>query len=1241
MDSADEKPELPSSIQDLVMRLEGQGEPITQLPALSGPEFLDFFPERALLSTIKGWRIQVRSRVLEAISNCNTLEILDVHDICEGDLSRLEAREWEVVLKGFSSSTLLKKISLEYLMWSSDAEVESLCLQLGKVLNSSSVTELTIARCRINARCFLNLASGLGVNCESKLECLELWDAWKDSSALKHVADMINGAPLLETLRLGGYHNDMEDETVGILSQALIQSSSLRELVLKGVETGAALLLRALAGEDRNQSVERLRLWHMDRLGDCLRELLSSNPSLKELELYRLYMSPEEWHQLGKVIRDNVVATSILVKFDFDFTDDWESIEALAGSASSDVKEPTLELELETSSDHEVISSLNLLGRVLRGEIKSIKSLSILADLTKIITFSILPINGKTGETSVLKRWELSLRSEDHWKGVWEELLRCMRGNHLTHLDLSDSELDEVAFRDLMGLLQVNLALQEIDVSRTSWARDGKAAQIQEAVKQNQKRAVYMSVFREANLTFGDAKAGRLFLCGSPRADPNWLTNTFLGELIALGQDFQAQESQPSDRMRSYASKDGFVSESVFAELIEEFLRQQPHIRVLNREVLEKILITLDLCFKLEDTSQYFIPSFIPEHASMEEHEQQEGGHAESMYWENRCETSQFVGIRIQCQDGRTMSLTAAFFPRFQMFMRRKLIYEMHVSEKNVTCCRHYLRLFLDGHEIYIEHVQSEKSHKYVDVLMLCSSHQSREMATKYVMKHIVQELISFCASPKGCPGVALVLGVIQTFCVEMLIPSHLRGAILIEELKLDFIRGINDKLEEMPLDGSHLMEKKKFFHYEHCWPPIEGHKGRISERVGDLLWESDVEEVVNKIRQTRIGVLKSLHEGLISVENDLAHSNLEAEYMVSNSHFPQMKDCKPPTSRSLSRASTCKPPSSRYLSRASTSVENRSTQLVLFKIDQLEEKLVQKVDGLDERLRSVQDILWRLEMKMGQILSLHQELQSTMTDFVSKVDRIIQYSNPLQQTRMPKRPYVTNDVGRFYKISAELHSGTTVCLRLMCESMTGFHIVEDQEGLKIRLDLENSSSISQIINISYKVMYYSMKAGLDFLFRLGQAIPEWEDLKSDIVQLDSISDDDRRALLKGGESKELQVAWLRIQQILAPQLQNRYSEIFQLYQVKYVNLEKARFPSLDSSDLASDLKRGQALGLSGNKRPIGGNICLDGLAKDSVIAAVVSTEDSSLQINVFVIDSEIHFHGAQTGKANAVLVVN
>ncbi|BFI23038.1 hypothetical protein MPTK1_8g18425 [Marchantia polymorpha subsp. ruderalis] len=1462
MDSADEELYLPSAIQDLVRRLEGQGEPVTRFPDLSGREFQDFFPKRESISTITGWRSKVRLRVLEAIGSCNTLEVLHVDDIWSADISRLKKSEWEFVLRGFKSSTVLRKIVVLRLKWMSDgdldwigdedlkwslkrsleAEVESWCLQLGRLLNSSSVIELKLDNCSLSARCFLNLASGMRGHSDSKLQSLELHNAWKDTSAVKHVADMINSAPQLETLRLGGSYNDIEDETVGILSQALIQSSSLKELELFEVVWGEALLLKALAGDDRNQSIERLRLWGMYTLGDCLRELLISTRSLKEVELHSLWMSREEWHQLGEVIRDNAIATTILVYFDlprdididglprsasFDVkyptADALKSIDALARSASSDVKDPIVELVLRTSYDHEVMFAVKLIGRVLRGEVKSLKSLSVLARLNVLarskntITFSILPMNGKTGETSILKRLELSVRSQRLSKGVWEELLRCIRDNHLTHLDfLSDSELDEVAFRDLMGVLQVNLALQEIDVSRTSWARDGKAAQIQESLKLNQKRSVYMSLFREANLTFGDAKAGRLFLCGSPRAgktqllktlmrinhrwlhksnlvskwdallrtkgievtflqnndkmqisvwdlagqwifrtlhnvlfpqtnnfcvflfvyspfcertssnksdscfkteleewlsfissstkvtghdlpqvfvvishkdktisnslswahsiverlserfanyvdlrpiqecfqmdtrkkkqvmtlnryifenfhellrekspqvpelcseltsllvtntkknrcvplwtskkfhdfcapqltsfipsssahfvdhsnimksvlsylndvgsiihipnldyiivDPNWLTKTFLGELIAIGQNFQAQESESSNRISSYTSKDGFVSESVFARLIEEFMRKQPHgQRGVDREQLENILVNLDLCFKLEDTSQYFIPSFIPEHASKKGQKHQEEAHVESMYWKNRSETSQFVGIRIQCQDGRTMSLTAAFFPRFQMFMRRKLITEMHVIEENVTCSRHYLRLFLDGHQIYIEHVQSEKSHKYVDVLILCSRHKSREVTIKYVMKHIVQELISFCASPKGCPGVALVLGVIQTFCVEMLIPSHLRGAILIEKLKSDFIRSINDKLEEMPLERSHLVEKEELFHYEHCWPPIERHMGGISERASDLLWESDVEAVVNEIRQKQIEELKSLQEGLISVDNDLAQCY--PEHMVSDSNFPQMKDFKPPTSR--------------FLSRASTSLENRSSRLVLFKIDQLEEKLIQKVDGLDERLRSVQSILQKLEMKMVHILSLHQELQSSLSDFMSKVDRCIQYSHSLQQSRTPKRPYVKNDVGLLYRMSALLHNGTTVRLHLMCESVTGFHIVKDQEGLMIRLDRENSSWIRKTIEISYKVMYYAVKAGLDKTLNLGQAIPDWEDLKSDIVQLDGISDDDHRAFLKGGESKELQEAWLRIQQTLAPQLQTRYSEIFKLYQVKYVSLEK------------------------------------------------------------------------------------
>ncbi|OAE34436.1 hypothetical protein AXG93_4875s1560 [Marchantia polymorpha subsp. ruderalis] len=1183
MDSADEEPELPSAVQKLILRLEGEGKPTRWLPQLTKEEFRDFFPPPELLSTISGWRSQVRLRILEAIGNCNRFEFLNFRAICgyKGSISTLNACEWEVLLRAFRDSTVLQEIIIPGLEVSSDDEWESLCFQIGRILNTSSVQVLRIDSTNLSARCFLNLASGLRGNSDSKLQALKLESARIDSSAVKHVADMINSATRLESLIIDSI-DDMEEENVRILSQALMKSSSLKTLTLLNMKWGEALLLNAFAGDDRNRSIERLVLGRWERLGDRSCELLTSNPSLKEVTLSYLKMRPEEWHQVGEVIRDKAGATNITVQFGLqqDVREEWESIEALAFAASSDVQDPRLALQMVHHSDqgsceHGFMLSMNLLGRVLRGDIKSLKSLRIWANFITSGTNqdrleSILSMNGKTGETSVLKRLALHILNRDLHKGLWKDLLGCLRGNtSLTHLQLYIPKVDgEEAFRDLMGLLEVNLTLQEIDVRGTSWIMEGKEAQIQEALKQNQKRAVYMSEFRKAKLTFGDAKAGRLFLCGSPRAvyipnldyiivDPNWLTNTLLGELVAIGQNFQAQELGSSDKTMSrdsYTSKDGFVSESVFAGLIEEFLLNQPHVeRGVDRETLENILINLDLCFKLEDTSQYFIPSFIREHASMEDQKHQVA-EMESMAWKTRDETSQFVGIRIQCADGRTMSMTAAFFPCFQMFMRRKLISEMHVSKEMVTCSRHYLRLFLDGHQIY---VQQGKSHKYVDVLMLCSKHKSREGALKYVMKHIVHELISFCASPKGCPGVALMLGVIQTLCVEMLIPSDLRGTILIEELKSKFIRSIKDKLEDLPLDKLQLEKEEELFNYEHSWPLIEGYTTQvIFERARDLLWESDVEAVVNEIRekqmqhleslqQALIKQLENLQQGLIKVNNDLIHSYPENENVVTSSNFLDMKDSNRP--------------SSRCLSRASTSVENRSAQRILSKFDQLGQKfdqLGQKVDGLDERLRSMESIVKRLDIKLGQILSLQQQLQFKLSAFMSKVDRFIQYSYSLQQARTPKRPYVTDDVGIFYRISALLHVGTTIRLHLMCESATGFHPVKDQEGLKIRLDRENCQWIRKTIEISFKIMYYAAKAGLEKTLGLGQAIPDWEDLKSDIVKLDGISDRDRRAVLKGGESKELKEAWLRIQQTLAPQLQDSYSAIFKLYQVKYVSLE-------------------------------------------------------------------------------------
>ncbi|OAE25345.1 hypothetical protein AXG93_4620s1600 [Marchantia polymorpha subsp. ruderalis] len=1446
MDSAEEEPEESSGssseessgfsseesseeVEDFIRRLEGKGKPITQL------KYGSFW-------TRLGPRSQMRLRVLKAIGNCNTLEYLDVASICGGHISTLTASEWDVVLSGFRCSNVLRVIRISALKWSSDEEVERLCLELGRILNTSTVAELEISFCRLSARCFLNLASEMRGTSESKLQQLVLHNvAWTDSSAWKHVAAIINSATRLETLSLGNSYFympkwDMDEEFVRTISEAINQRSSLKKLTLSGGKrSGASDLLRKVFtngnrsqhDDDGNRSIEHLEMCDMAVLGNCVRDIfICKELRLKKVTFEAIEMTREEWRVVGESIRVNTTVKTIeMLNLRF-----WEDLEDVACAASSDDKDPIMEVSLQTLWSHrhwvDALAPLNFVGKVLRGEIKSIKSLEyveIMKRFSDTDNFqerleSIFPMN-RTSDSSVLKSLSLPAQSLENFheeQMLWKQLFLFLRGNTtLTHLTLADSwglewppqePASEELFRDLMSLLQVNLSLQEIDVSKTSWAEYGKAAQIQEALQQNKKRAEYMSVFREAKLEFGHARAGRLFLCGSPRAgktqlrrtfmkivqnrswlwdklkwrtrgieveffktndesqisiwdlggqgifrtlqnvlfsptsnfcvfifvyspfpekedscleaeleewlsfissstsvtghnrpqvlvvishkdktkftslewacsivnnltkrfakfvdlhpiqeifyvdarkkeqviflkdhifetfkkmlseksplvpqlcselssrlvtktkenrsfplwsskefnefcapslkkfipislphtddhsrilksiisylndvgsivsipnldyivvDPNWLTNTLLGELVALGQNFHARRSRSSRKRISrylYKSPDGFVTESVFARLIEEFLGKQPHgARGVDRELIENILINLDLCFKLEDSSQYFIPSFIPEHPSKEEQKHQERAHVMPMAWETLDENPKFVGIRVQCQDARTMSLTAAFFPCFQMFMRRKLISEMHVSKETVTCSRNYLQLFLDGHEIYVE---QETSHKYLDVRMLCSKYKSREESLKYLMKNVVQELISFCASPKGCPGVALVLGVIQTICVEKRIPTHLRGAILIEDLKSDFIHSIEDKLEGILLDISHLEKEDEFFNYEHPWPLIEGHTTqRTFERARELLGESNVEAVVeavrNMIRQKRMQQLESLGQGLDCVNNDLVHSHAEDENMDSKSNFPDMKDNNRPSSRCSSRESTI--------------VEDRSTQLIMSKIDQVEGNLVQR---MDEGLRSVVSGVRQLENKVGQIITLQQELQSTLNDFNSKVDSMIQYSESLKQARTPKRPYVTNDVGVLYKLSAGLHFGTTVRLHLMCESITEpeFHMVKDQEGLKIRLDWEDCKWIRKTVEIMYKVMYYAAKAGLAKTVQLGQAIPDWADLTSDIVKLVSISNEDRRAVLKGGE-KELQEAWLRIQQTLAPHLQNRYSELFKLYQVKY-----------------------------------------------------------------------------------------
>ncbi|OAE18870.1 hypothetical protein AXG93_1944s1060 [Marchantia polymorpha subsp. ruderalis] len=185
-----------------------------------------------------------------------------------------------------------------------------------------------------------------------------------------------------------------------------------------------------------------------------------------------------------------------------------------------------------------------------------------------------------------------------------------------------------------------------------------------------------------------------------------------------------------------------------------------------------------------------------------------------------------------------------------------------------------------------------------------------------------------------------------------------------------------------------------------------------------------------------------------MSLNDDLAQSHPESENTVSNWSSIHIKDCNPSSVMSL-----------RW---SEASEENYSILDVCIKINQLGEKLGEKFDGVHETLRSLERIVKGLDVKMGRIISLQQQLQSMLGAFMSK-------------------------------------------------------------------------------------------AGLDVTLGLGEATPQWYILKTDIVKLDDISDIDGWAIRKGGHSVQLNEAWLRIQQTLAPQLKDSIPKIFKLYQVKYV----------------------------------------------------------------------------------------
>ncbi|KAL2610611.1 hypothetical protein R1flu_029184 [Riccia fluitans] len=103
-------------------------------------------------------------------------------------------------------------------------------------------------------------------------------------------------------------------------------------------------------------------------------------------------------------------------------------------------------------------------------------------------------------------------------RNCWTHLFHCLRHKRrLKELIFYDHYGGDQSFRSLMDLLQVNIYLEDVDLSH-NWESEGKSAMVKEALRRNRAQASYFSTLRDAKLPFEGARAGRIFLCGNPHA---------------------------------------------------------------------------------------------------------------------------------------------------------------------------------------------------------------------------------------------------------------------------------------------------------------------------------------------------------------------------------------------------------------------------------------------------------------------------------------------------------------------------------------------------------------------------------------------------------------------------------------------------------------------------------------------------------------------------------------------------
>ncbi|KAL3687269.1 hypothetical protein R1sor_013578 [Riccia sorocarpa] len=288
--------------------------------------------------------------------------------------------------------------------------------------------------------------------------------------------------------------------------------------------------------------------------------------------------------------------------------------------------------------------------------------------------------------------------------------------------------------------------------------------------------------------------------------DLNWLTQNLLGQLITLGHPTETMKGASIRRFGQVkVDADGFLNIQQLDKVLHCVLSQNKDKEV-DISMVKELLLELDLCYCLEHGMQteryFFMPILLGEESrgtnSFVSLLSSEQVICRPLSWEVKSpQGSSYFGYRIQCRDPKRTALSPAFYPRYQIHLRKRMGATLGVKDENFVFGRSHVEIRVDGYCIFVETDVSSENH--IDVLVQFCKPDSRDRIIEFTRRQLVQDLFEFCASEKGCPGVQLVVAIIRTKCVEDLTPKQLRSTsqvVLAEDLKDIFKKQLKTCLE-------------------------------------------------------------------------------------------------------------------------------------------------------------------------------------------------------------------------------------------------------------------------------------------------------------------------------------------------------------------------------------------------------------------------------------------------------------